>query len=218
MSEAVVDDIVAVLPPLLQALQALSYIVRRLDPSEFSNVMDEVGVPDETLQAARAHLTEWPDGFAEIRAALDTASEAALAAFAGLRAVQGGEGDLMSAFRALRYVPRAMEALYPLAAGHLWSILLDVTAVGVGGALGTVMQTRLMDVAGDAQALAAALNHAAFNAANALGPSLGGLAIAAGYGWTSTGWVGCGLALAGLFVWAISVRADGIQRAAEACV
>ena len=109
-------------------------------------------------------------------------------------------------------------ALYPLAAGHLWSILLDVTAVGVGGALGTVMQTRLMDVAGDAQALAAALNHAAFNAANALGPYLGGLAIAAGYGWTSTGWVGCGLAVAGLVIWAISVRADGIQRAAQACV
>jgi DHA1 family inner membrane transport protein len=103
-------------------------------------------------------------------------------------------------------------ALYPLAAGRLWSILLDVTAVGFGGALGTVMQTRLMDVAGDAQALAAALNHSAFNVANALGPWLGGIAIAAGYGWTSTGWVGCGLALAGLAIWAVSVRADaGLQ-------
>ena len=101
-------------------------------------------------------------------------------------------------------------ALYPFAAGKLWSILLDVTAVGFGGALGTVMQTRLMDVAGDAQALAAALNHSAFNVANALGPWLGGIAIAAGYGWTSTGWVGCGLALAGLAIWAVSVRADAV--------
>jgi DHA1 family inner membrane transport protein len=65
-----------------------------------------------------------------------------------------------------------------------------------------------MDVAGDAQALAAALNHSAFNIANALGPWLGGMAIAAGYGWTSTGWVGAGLALCGLVVWAISVRQD----------
>src|ERR1700722_8793709 len=89
-------------------------------------------------------------------------------------------------------------ALYPFAAGHLWSLLLDVTAIGFGGALGTVLQTRLMDVAGDAQALAAALNHSAFNTANALGPWLGGMAIAAGFGWTSTGWVGCALALAGL--------------------
>jgi DHA1 family inner membrane transport protein len=109
-------------------------------------------------------------------------------------------------------------ALYPFAAGKLWSILLDVTAVGFGGALGTVMQTRLMDVAGDAQALAAALNHSAFNVANALGPLLGGMAIAAGYGWTSTGWVGCGLALAGLAIWGVSVRleAAGAPRPAEA--
>jgi DHA1 family inner membrane transport protein len=109
-------------------------------------------------------------------------------------------------------------ALYPFAAGKLWSILLDVTAVGFGGALGTVMQTRLMDVAGDAQALAAALNHSAFNVANALGPLLGGMAIAAGYGWTSTGWVGCGLALAGLAIWAVSVRIDaaGAPRAVAA--
>ncbi|HWW80152.1 MAG TPA: MFS transporter [Steroidobacteraceae bacterium] len=103
-------------------------------------------------------------------------------------------------------------ALYPLAAGQLWSVLLDVTAIGFGGALGTVLQTRLMDVAGDAQALAAALNHSAFNVANALGPLLGGMAIAAGYGWTSTGWVGCGLALAGLAIWAVSAcSAVGLQ-------
>ena len=107
-------------------------------------------------------------------------------------------------------------ALYPLAAGHLWSILIDVTAVGFGGALGTVLQSRLMDVAGDAQALAAALNHSAFNTANALGPWLGGMAIAAGYGWTSTGVVGCALALAGLGIWAISARGDTIQRPVSA--
>jgi MFS transporter, DHA1 family, inner membrane transport protein len=95
-------------------------------------------------------------------------------------------------------------ALYPLAAQNVWTMALDVLAIGFGGALGTVLQTRLMDVAGDAQALAAALNHSAFNTANALGPWLGGLAIAAGYGWTSTGLVGCALALGGLLVWAVS--------------
>jgi DHA1 family inner membrane transport protein len=99
-------------------------------------------------------------------------------------------------------------ALYPFAAPHFWLVLINVLAIGFGGALGTVLQTRLMDVAGDAQALAAALNHSAFNAANALGPFLGGLAIAAGYGWTSTGWVGCGLALGGLAIWAVSLAVD----------
>lgn len=69
-----------------------------------------------------------------------------------------------------------------------------------------MLQTRLMDVAGDAQALAAALNHSAFNTANAIGPLLGGLAIEAGFGWTSTGYVGCALAMAGLCVWIIAIH------------
>ncbi|MFW1308719.1 hypothetical protein ACEV7Y_23640, partial [Vibrio parahaemolyticus] len=43
-----------------------------------------------------------------------------------------------------------------------------------------------------------------FNTANALGPWLGGMAIAAGYGWTSTGLVGTALAMAGLTIWAIA--------------
>jgi DHA1 family inner membrane transport protein len=95
-------------------------------------------------------------------------------------------------------------AAYPLAAANLWSVSLDVFLIGVGGALATVLQTRLMDVSGDAQSLAAALNHSAFNVANALGPWLGGMVIAAGFGFTSTGYVGCALALGGLAVWAIS--------------
>jgi DHA1 family inner membrane transport protein len=57
-----------------------------------------------------------------------------------------------------------------------------------------------MDVAGDAQTLAAALNHSAFNTANAVGAWLGGISIAAGLGWTSTGWVGTILSAAGLAV------------------
>jgi DHA1 family inner membrane transport protein len=106
-------------------------------------------------------------------------------------------------------------ALYPLAAPHLDTVTLDVMAIGFCGALATVLQTRLMDVAGDAQSLAAALNHSAFNIANALGPWLGGLAIAAGFGWTSTGWVGCGLALGGFAAWVVASIADRSSRSGE---
>jgi MFS transporter, DHA1 family, inner membrane transport protein len=104
-------------------------------------------------------------------------------------------------------------ALYPAAAPHLGTVTLDVMAIGFCVALATVLQTRLMDVAGDGQGLAAALNHSAFNVANALGPWLGGLAIAAGFGWTSTGWVGCGLALGGFAVWVIAWIAEPVPRA-----
>jgi DHA1 family inner membrane transport protein len=92
--------------------------------------------------------------------------------------------------------------IYPIAADSLWSMLPLVAAVGTMGALAPVLQTRLMDVAGEAQTLAAASNHAAFNAANALGPWLGGLAISAGFGWTSTGYVGAATAVGGLLVYA----------------
>ena len=111
---------------------------------------------------------------------------------------------LMPTAGALLLWSAAALAVYPLCAGSLWTLIPDVFAIGLGGALGTVLQTRLMDVAGDAQALAAALNHSAFNTANAIGPWLGGLAIAGGLGWTSTGLVGAGLALGGFAIWAVS--------------
>jgi phospholipase/carboxylesterase len=116
MSEAVVDDIVAVLPPLLQSLEALGFVARYLNPPDFGRVMVEAGQPDEALRAVRPRLSQWPAEFDGIKTALETASDAALAAFDGLRAVQNGNGDLVSVFRALRYSPRAQEALYALVA------------------------------------------------------------------------------------------------------
>ncbi len=116
MSEAVVDDIVAVLPPLLQSLEALAFIARHLNPPQFDSVMEAAGLPDQALQAVRPRLAGWPEQFGNIRSSLEAASDAALEAFSGLRAVQHGNGDLIAVFRALRHVPRAQEALYPLAA------------------------------------------------------------------------------------------------------
>lgn len=103
-------------------------------------------------------------------------------------------------------------AIFPFTAGNIWTIAICVFFVGFGGALGTVLQTRLMDVAEDAQGLAAALNHSAFNFANALGPYLGGLALAAGYGWTSPGWVGSLLAIGGFVLWSIAVATSRGER------
>lgn len=98
----------------------------------------------------------------------------------------------------------AVLLLFPLAAGSMWTLLAATVAIGMMGALGPVLQTHLMDVAGDAQTLAAASHHAAFNAANALGPWLGGMAISAGWGWISTGYVGATTALLGvaIYIWA----------------
>lgn len=109
--------------------------------------------------------------------------------------------------------------LFPLATGAVWSILPAIVAVGTMGALAPVLQKRLMDVAGDAQTLAAASNHAAFNTANALGPWLGGMAIGAGLGWTATGYVGAVTAAAGLGIYVLARRAERRRRtnAAATC-
>ena len=94
---------------------------------------------------------------------------------------------------------------FSFAAHHVATAALNVFLIGTIVAIGPALQIRLMDVAGDAQTLAAALNHSAFNMANALGAWLGGVAITAGLGWTSTGWVGALLALAGLGVFVLSL-------------
>ncbi|WP_300269149.1 hypothetical protein [Microbacterium sp.] len=64
----------------------------------------------------------------------------------------------------------------------------------------------------EAKLLGAALNHAAFNIANSLGAWLGGLVIAAGFGYLAPGWVGAMLAAAGLVLIIISVSVERRDR------
>lgn len=71
-----------------------------------------------------------------------------------------------------------------------------------------VVQTRLMDVAGESQTLAAALNHSALNVGNALGAFLGGLVVAAGWGYLTPAWVGLLLAVGGILLAVISVALE----------
>ncbi|MEJ5928322.1 MFS transporter [Corynebacterium sp. H128] len=74
-----------------------------------------------------------------------------------------------------------------------------------GSALVPQLQIRLMDVAGRAQTLAAALNHSALNLANAAGASIGGAVIAAGFSYAAPALVGAGLAAAALLIWGPTV-------------
>ncbi len=130
-------------------------------------------------------------------------------------------GNTVGAFfvdRALRRTVMAMllwdgitTLLFAPALPHWWAVTGDAFLIGAGVALAPALQTRLMDVAADAQALAAALNHSAFNIANALGAFLAGAAITAGYGWSSAGWVGAGLALAGMMIFAVSLWVERVR-------
>ncbi|NII09701.1 MFS transporter [Oleiagrimonas sp. C23AA] len=97
---------------------------------------------------------------------------------------------------------------YAVSIGNVVLMAAALFVIGLSGGLLVPLQTRLMDVAGNAQTLAAALNHAAFNMANAIGPWLAGLALAAGYGWHATGLVGVVLAVCGMLIWGTMVWSD----------
>lgn len=103
----------------------------------------------------------------------------------------------------------AVLLFFNFAAQALWSLLLGIGLVGTMIALAAPLQIRLMDIAHEAPSLAAASNHAAFNLANALGPWLGGMAITAGMGWTSTGYIGAATALVGLGIYLVARRMKG---------
>lgn len=110
----------------------------------------------------------------------------------------------------------AVQGLLWFTAPHAWMAITNIVLIGTGFAIVPALQTRLMDVAKDAQTLAAALNHSAFNIANALGAWVGGLTIAAGFGWASTGWVGSCFTVLGMIFFGLSLFSDSRSRATVA--
>ena len=104
-----------------------------------------------------------------------------------------------------------------LAVGNWVLMVVSSFLLAAGAGLVIPLQTRLMDVAGRAQNMAAAMNHAAFNAANALGPFLAGLALTAGWGWRAPGLVGIALTAAGAVVLMLALRQDRFSAAVADC-
>lgn len=89
-----------------------------------------------------------------------------------------------------------------------WLLPVVFSITAIGSILVTNLQLRLMDVSGDAVTLGAAMNHAALNSANALGAWLGGVVIAAGYGYRSPALVGAGLSVLGIgiLLWSAAIH------------
>ncbi|MCT6776634.1 MFS transporter [Streptomyces sp. CS7] len=99
---------------------------------------------------------------------------------------------------------------FPFTVHVQWAALTMVVLLGAVGFMTTTpLQMLVMNKAKDAPTLASASNHSAFNLANAGGAWLGGVAIAAGWGWTSPAFVGAVLAVAGL---AIAATAGFLDR------
>ena len=110
----------------------------------------------------------------------------------------------------------ALMLVYFVAAPGGWLLLpVAFLVTATGSVLVVNLQLRLMDVAGGAVTLGAAMNHAALNIANALGAWLGGLVIAAGYGYRAPALVGAGLSALGVMILLWSAIAHRRTGAAE---
>ena len=109
-----------------------------------------------------------------------------------------------------------MLAVFVVASHNPVTALVLLFGIGAAGAaISPALQTRLMDVAADAQTLAAALNHSALNIANASGAWVGGLVIAAGFGYTAPAAAGAALAVVGLVVLTVSVLLQRVSASKE---
>lgn len=86
----------------------------------------------------------------------------------------------------------------------LWPVVFLVALVG--SVVATSLQVRLMDVAGDAVTLGAAMMHAALNIANAMGAWVGAVVIDAGFSYRAPALAGAAMALVGVVILGLSVR------------
>ncbi|MFE4620336.1 MFS transporter [Streptomyces sp. NPDC056747] len=111
-------------------------------------------------------------------------------------------------------------ALFTVFAHHKVLAAITILLVGaLGFATVPPLQKRVLDHAHGAPTLASAVNIGAFNLGNALAAWLGGLVIAAGFGYTSANWVGAALAAAalGLAFWSAALeRRTPVAAPAEA--
>ena len=95
-----------------------------------------------------------------------------------------------------------------LLAPHGWAALpAAFAATFVASILALSLMLRLIDVAGHAETLGAAMSHSSLNVANALGAWLGGLTIAGGWGYRSPLLVGVAVSVAGAGIVAASLVA-----------
>lgn len=107
-------------------------------------------------------------------------------------------------------------ALYALLADNPIRLFVFIFLIGAtSSALIPTVQARIIKIAGKAELLGAALNHASFNVGNSIGAALGGLVIASGFGYMAPGWVAVGLASTGCVLALISVRLDKVRPRVE---
>ena len=122
--------------------------------------------------------------------------------FGGWMADRNGPRAILLSFAALI----VSLSLYVTTAATPVGLIISVFLVGFWfSALLPAVQSRFIRMAREAELMGSAITHAAFNVANALGAWLGGLVIAAGFGYLAPGWAGILLAVIGALLAILSL-------------
>ena len=113
----ILDTTTVLLGRLLGALDGLGAIARHMHPPHLAALVETLEDRDINLAQAMEQFraVAWPDNLAGFRDQAERAGGHALRACEGLRVALGTANPMLGAYRAMRHVNRALEALYPLA-------------------------------------------------------------------------------------------------------
>lgn len=139
--------------------------------------------------------------------------------FGNILGARAADRDVVKTLGVLLSALTVILAAFALVAS---SQVLTVVALVLMGAVGfgtvPALQMRVMGYADQAPTLASGANIGAFNLGNALGAWIGGVTLAAGFGYTSPLWAGAGVTVLGLVVLLVAVRAPGGERRTSVAV
>lgn len=115
-ADPILDAITQLLPRLLAVLDRLGHVARHMHPPDLRALIGTLDGQEALLAEARERFRApaWPGGLAGFRDQLDEAAAHAQRALEGLRLALSAENGMVGAYRAMRHLPRALEALYPL--------------------------------------------------------------------------------------------------------
>ena len=116
-SDALIDAISNLLSPLLNAMEALSYVGRHFHPPHLPELVASVAEVDAPLRQGLQIFRgmNWPEHLGPFTARMQAAADAVCLGFDGLRQAVAAPDGTIQAYRGLRQNNRAFAALYPLA-------------------------------------------------------------------------------------------------------
>lgn len=116
-NDSLLDAVTALLPPVMNALEAFTQVGRHLHPGTAASMAEAVEALGEPIRAGRAQFEaeDWPEHLQEFRDVILEASTDALGAVEAFVAGARHPNGMLEMFKSLRRATRATERLYPIA-------------------------------------------------------------------------------------------------------